>query len=165
MSADQDYVQGLRILDNALWRIAHHSDCEYGDVKDRPKPCNCPRCIALSALEAAKSWRFHGALSERVHNGQGVREEKMHRSWVKCASSQGPDHLLSQILQESQAPSARDWYVATSVIQWLATNVGMAVLEGAGFAYQQWEQDRASRELSLRDQAREDAAHKSEAAP
>jgi hypothetical protein len=42
------------------------------------------------------------------------------------------------------------------VIQWLATNVGMTVLEGAGFSYQQWEQDMADGELFQRRQERED---------
>jgi hypothetical protein len=60
-----------------------------------------------------------------------------------ATSNRDPDHLLSQILKDDHIPSARDWYVATSVIQWLATNVGMTVLEAAGFKYQQWEQDSA----------------------
>jgi len=59
----------------------------------------------------------------------------------------------------------RDWYVATSVIQWLATNVGMTVLEAAGFKYQQWTQDMADGELFKRRQEREDNANKSEAKP
>jgi len=77
----------------------------------------------------------------------------MHAAWQKLASqNHDPDTLLSQILKEDQAPSARDWYVATSLIQWLATNVGMTVLEAAGFKYQQWEQDRADGELFRRRQ-------------
>lgn len=162
MSTDQD--QGLRILDNALWRISRErGDCYYTDYadRDRPKPCDCPRCVAISALEAAKNWRFHGALFERTLSGHWPREAKMHAAWMKLASGNGqagrdPDLLLSQILKEDQAPSARDWYVATSVIQWLATNVGMTVLEAAGFKYQQWEQDRADGELFQRRLKRED---------
>jgi hypothetical protein len=52
MSSDQE--QGLRILDNALWRIAYRSDCEYSAVPagSPRKPCDCPHCIAQSALEA-----------------------------------------------------------------------------------------------------------------
>lgn len=155
MSADQE--QGLRILDNALWRIAHCGDCDYYDEQDRPKPCDCSRCSALAALEAAKNWRFHGALFERIHSGHWPREDKMHAAWMKLATSHsgGSDHLLSQILKEDPAPSARDWYVATSVIQWLATSVGMTVLERAGFLYQQHEQDRADAELFRRRQERE----------
>jgi hypothetical protein len=75
----------------------------------------------------------------------------MHAAWEKLAGG-SPDHLLSNILREEKTPSARDWYVATSVIQWLATNVGMTVLEAAGFSYQQWEQDRADGELFRRRQ-------------
>lgn len=169
MSNDQE--QGLRILDNALWRIAHRGDCEYYDVNDKPRPCDCPRCVAHAALEAAKNWRFHGALYERVHSGHWPRETKMHAAWMRLATAgrEDPDHLLSQILKDdrgpdSRGPSARDWYVATSVIQWLATNVGMTVLEAAGFKYQQHEQDRADYELFKRRQEREDNAVKREEA-
>ena len=158
MSSDQE--QGLRVLDNALWRIAHRGDCDYYGEKNRPTPCGCPRCVALAALEASKNWRFHGALYERTKSGHWPRETKMHAAWMKLASGSGqggrdPDHLLSQILKDDHVPSARDWYVATSVIQWLATNVGMTVLEAAGFKYDQWEQDRADAELFKRRQERE----------
>ena len=148
----------------AAQRIAHRGDCEYYDAHERPKPCDCPRCVAISALESAKNWRFHGALYERTQKSDlWPREVKMHAAWMKLASGSGragndPDHLLSQILKDDGAPSARDWYVATSVIQWLATNVGMTVLEAAGFKYQQWDQDRADCELFQRRQDREAGA-------
>ena len=155
MSSDQD--QGLRILDNALWRIAHRGECEYYDEKSQPKPCDCPRCVAIAALESAKNWRFHGALYERTQRGHWPRESKMHAAWMKLATAgrEDPDHLLSQILKDDRSPSARDWYVATSVIQWLATNVGMTILEAAGFKYEQWDQDRADGELFKRRQERD----------
>ena len=155
MSNDQE--QALRILDNALWRIGRRGDCDYeGDEKNRPKPCDCPKCIAIAALEAAKNWRFHGAHYERTQKDHWPREAKMHAAWMKLATSnRDPDDLLSKILKDDQIPSARDWYVATAVIQWLATNVGMTVLEGAGFTYQQWEQDRADGELFKRRQERD----------
>jgi hypothetical protein len=157
MSEDRD--QGLRILDNALWRIAHRGDCEYYDCGDasRPKPCDCPRCVAVAALEAAKNWRFHGAHHDRTQKGHWPREAKMHAAWMKLATAgrEDPDRLLCQILKDEETPSARDWYVATSVIQWLATNVGMTVLEAAGFKYQQWDQDLADGALFQRRQERE----------
>lgn len=156
MSNDQD--KHLRILDNALWRIAHNGDCDYYDDNARPDPCTCARCVAIAALEAAKNWRFHGALWERTRSRHWPREAKMHAAWMKLASGNqgGPDRLLTHILGDERLPTARDWYVATSVIQWLATNVGMTVLEGAGFAYQQWDQDRADEELFRRRQVREE---------
>lgn len=163
MSTDQD--QGLRILDNALWRIAR-GDCDYlHDEKNRPKPCDCSRCIAISALEASKNWRFHGALHDRAQSDAWLREVKMHAAWMKLATSQDPDRLLTQILQDSRSPSARDWYVATSVIQWLATNVGMTVLEAAGFKYQQWDQDMADGKLFERRLEREANDAKRETKP
>lgn len=160
----QDQEQSLRILDNALWRIAHRGDCEYYDEVSRSKPCGCPRCVARAALEAAKNWRFHGAMHERTQSGNWPREAKMHAAWMKLATvgREDPDRLLQQILKDECVPSARDWYVATSVIQWLATNVGMTVLEAAGFSYQQWEQDRADGELFQRRQEREANAVKRE---
>lgn len=164
-AVSQDQEQGLRILDNALWRIAHRGDCDYDDVRDseRPKPCDCPRCTARAALEAAKSWRFHGAYYERVQSGHWPREAKMHAAWMKLATSQDPDHVLSQILKDT-APSARDWYVATSVIQWLSTSVGMTVLEAAGFKYAQWDQDLSTSETFRRRQEYEDDDKKREGA-
>jgi len=158
MSSDTratDQEQGLRILDNALWRIAHQGDCAYEDGDEsRPSLCECPRCLAMAALKAAKNWRFHGALWKRTQSENWPRETKMHAAWMKLATHTGgsPDHLLASILGEDQTPSARDWYVATSVIQWLATNVGMTLLEAAGFSYQQWDQDRADGELFRRRQ-------------
>lgn len=161
-----DQEKGLRILDLALWRIARKGDCDYyDDEKSRPTPCDCARCIAVAALEAAKNWRFHGAHHARIGNSTFPRETKMHAAWMKLASGgggrPGPDHLLSKILnEEGRTPSARDWYVATSVIQWLATNVGMTVLEGAGFKYQQWDQDMATSETFQRRQERENNDNK-----
>jgi hypothetical protein len=155
VSQDQD--QGLRILDNALWRIAHRGDCDYYDEKG-PTPCDCARCVAIAALEAAKNWRFHGSHHARTQSANFPREVKMHAAWMKLANGNqgGPDHLLQKgILNDDRAPSARDWYVATSVIQWLATSVGMTVLEAAGFKYQQWEQDAADGPLFERRLERE----------
>jgi hypothetical protein len=158
-----DQEQGLRILDNALWRIARRGDCEYFDEENGPKPCECPHCVASAALESAKNWRYHGAHYERTQSKHWPREKKMHAAWMKLASGRGqgstnPDQLLAQILKDDHAPSARDWYVATSVIQWLATNVGMTVLEAAGFKYQQWDQDRADDVLFQRRQEHETSA-------
>lgn len=166
MSTDQE--QALRILDNALWRVAHNrGECDYYDnEKSRPTPCDCVRCVAIAALEAAKNWRFHGAHYSRTQHGHWPREAKMQAAWMKIATSnRDPDDVLSRILKDDHAPSARDWYVATSVIQWLATTVGMTVLEAAGFKYQQWEQDMADGDLFKRRQERADETDTSEVKP
>jgi hypothetical protein len=99
MSTDQE--QGLRILDTALWRIAHRGDCEYyDDEKSRPTPCDCAHCIARSALAAAKNWRFHGSHYARTQGGHFPRETKMQAAWMKLATGNqgGPDHLLQKAI-------------------------------------------------------------------
>jgi hypothetical protein len=153
--SDTHLEQQIRILDAALTHIASRAgDCAYeGEpARDRPRPCDCARCVALSAQEATKSWRFHGSHYARAMNPAAwPREAKMHAAW----SNKMDDHLLAKILREHEhdempAPSPRDWYVATSVVQWLATNVGMeSILAQAGFKYVQWEQD-AAREGAFR---------------
>jgi hypothetical protein len=152
----------LRVLDSALWRIAHGSDCDYYDAKDRPSPCDCKICEAKAALAATRDWRYVGSHHARVTSGFNPREAKIHAAWKKLVG----DRELAQILYDGPysggepshfmaAPTTRDWYVATSVVQWLATNVGMTVLEAAGFKYDQWDQDRADVELMRRRAERE----------
>lgn len=142
----------VRLLDNALWHIARRRDCDYLDCpKERPTPCDCPVCTAKSALAAANDWRYIGAMHERVTNGFNPRETKINKAWKELVD----DFKLAAVLDEKTVPSARDWYVATSVVRWLVTNVGMTVLEAAGFKYEQWDQDRADRELMKRRQERE----------
>jgi hypothetical protein len=152
----------VRILDNALWRLAHGRSCDYEYDKDRPSPCNCQVCEAKAALAATRDWRFIGSHHARVTTGFDPRETKIHAAWKKLLD----DRKLGQILYDGPysggepagdvpCPTVRDWYVATSVVQWLATNVGMTVLEAAGFKYDQWDQDRADIDLMRRRQERE----------
>ncbi len=148
----------LRVLDNALWRIAHGRDCEYvDDGQKRPTPCNCQVCEAKAALAATRDWRYIGSHHSRVTSGQWPREAKIHAAWKKLVD----DYKLGLILYDGPysggspenhvpTPSTRDWYVATSVVRWLATNVGMTVLEAAGYKYDQWTQDRADADMLLR---------------
>ena len=152
----------VRVLDNALWRIAHGRDCEYCALATRPSPCDCQVCEAKSALAATRDWRYIGASYERVTSSFWPRETKIHTAWKKLVG----DTKLASILYDGPysggrptcqppVPTTRDWYVATSVVQWLATSVGMTVLEAAGFKYSQWDQDLASAELMKRREARE----------
>ncbi len=147
-------------LDDVLSEFARH-DCY--DYFDDDKPCTCPGCVAKRVLTEVHDWRyggsreepfrrFVGAMAHRITNGWNPRETKIHTQWAKRVSD---DYTLGLILSSDTTnsfnrkidwPSARDWYVATSVVQWLATNVGMSVLEGAGFKYTQWDEDRASYE-------------------
>ncbi len=156
----------VRTLDNALWRLAHGRSCEYTyNEPRRPTPCDCQVCEAKAALAATRDWRYIGSHHARVTNGYNPREAKIHAAWKKLVD----DQKLAQILYDGPysggapshfmaTPSTRDWYVATSVVQWLATNVGMTVLEAAGFKYDQWDQDRADLDLMRRRAEREKEA-------
>jgi len=131
-----------------LERVAM-DECEFLEFpEDKEVPCYCSPCRAVAALRHSTEWRYEGAMNYRVHNGHNPRETRIVMAWKKAID----DHRLSQILDERREsehparPSARDWYVATSVVQWLATNVGMSVLEAAGFKYTKWDEDRESRE-------------------
>lgn len=121
----------------ALRDISRSHDCDYIDQRDKPIPCPCSVCTAKYALTATENWRFIGAKSSRMlHN---PREAKVIDAWSKLMD----DHKLSQILdEEGRTPAPRDWYVASSIIQWLTTNVGSSVLEAAGWKYEQYDKDR-----------------------
>lgn len=117
---------------------------------------------AKQALALTRDWRFIGSHHARVTSGHDPRETKIHAAWKKLLD----DRKLGMILydgpysggspaHEVPCPSVRDWYVATSVVQWLATSVGMTVLEAAGFKYVQYEQDCADADLMKRRQERE----------
>jgi len=152
----------VRILDNALWRLAQGRSCDREGDEDRPLSCSCQVCEAKAALAATRDWRFIGSHHARTTSGHDPRETKIHAAWKKLMD----DRKLGQILYDGPCrggepaegvpcPSTRDWYVATSVVQWLATNIGMTVLEAAGFKYAQWDQDQADHDLMKRRQERE----------
>ena len=159
MTDETPQEKALRLMTLTLRDIAGSHDCDYADAgKDRPRPCPCARCTAAATLamldEGPNNWRYRGAMGDRVRTMP--RERKMIESWRK----QVDDRLLGGILSERgmdsasfqcvAMPSVRDWFVATSVVQWLATNVGMEVLRQAGFEYKGWEADskeRAQKEL------------------
>ncbi len=123
----------------------------YGDcarVLDEPDdlgtPCECPACVARAALEGEEDWRFEGYSPTRRETGP--REAAMNAAWRhyfkraagRANGTSAPvDAILAQILfGEGSGPddvTERDWYVATTIVQWLATNVGECVLLGAGY--------------------------------
>jgi hypothetical protein len=135
-------------------------DC-YGCEPDS----KCEPCQAEEALAAVKAYRYGGSMEEpsrrfvgamdyRVHNDWNPREAKIHRAWVGYMERYGstsPDRTLGMILTDRQPgqpdgvtdwPTPRDWYVATSIVQWLVTNCGSSILEAAGWKYTQWDEDR-----------------------
>ena len=136
---------------------------DYGGEADK---CDCRPCRAVLVLKEVYDWRFggsveqpsrrfEGAMFRRTETGWNPRETKIHRAWTREMGRQDADRYLGAILSNDHQsgngssasidwPTARDWYVATSVVQWLATNCGMAVLEGAGFEYMHYAEDRDS---------------------
>ncbi len=124
-------------------------------------PCGCRPCHVRRVLAEVHDWRFGGsreepsrrfvgAMFERTKDGWWPREAKIHQAWASYLTDRqggNPDLTFGRILSSSERPdwpSARDWYVATSVVQWLATSCGMAVLEAAGFEYAGFDEDRVA---------------------
>lgn len=60
-----------------------------------------------------------------------------------------PDLRLAQVLKTDADVTRRDWYVATSIVQWLATNIGSTIVEAAGYKYMKHHEDRVCREEKL----------------
>ena len=134
-------------------------DCYDYCSEDAP----CTPCRARQVLADVRAWRYGGSMKEpsrrfvgalhyRTSNGWNPREAKIHAAWTKHMETWGSDRTLGNVLTDRSPgqpdgirdwPSARDWYVATSVVQWLATNVGLSILEAAGWSYTQWEEDSA----------------------
>lgn len=144
---NQDIENRLADALLALRHIKNWGTCEYINEpeKDRPVPCACPHCTATRAVDPeASAWRFQGAAPDRLETM--TREADIMRAFRKCMCAQNdPDMKLAGILREIEGeglsryprtiPSPRDWFVASSVVQWLATNVGSAVLSDAGFTW------------------------------
>lgn len=157
MSDHTPYERPLQMLTNALREIAG-SDCwgPTGDERDATEGCDCVPCTARRALIDASDWRFYTTYKQQVRLRFNARERKIREAWKKyleSAGGGGPDYRFAQILWEDTTPSVRDWYVAGCVVQWLATNVGMGVLDEAGFKYGGWDEDRGE------DDAHDDAKH------
>lgn len=121
----------------------------YYEKNDPGEPgvyCSCAFCVAKKALRykgTGYDWRYRGIMHERINYNAG--EARM----VKAASHALDDRTLALILYGDRFntwPTARDWFVAMSIIQWLATNIGSSVLENAGYKYTKYKEDRGLRE-------------------
>lgn len=138
----------LQRLEQALRHVVERNECHDMDVFNRKEPCgHCSHCVARAALEdkvPTFDWRLRGALHSRVLDGHHPRECRIMHAFAEYLDGSGTtaDHKLGQILDRSYAPTALEWYVASTMVQWLATNVGMSVLEQAGFKYTRWEEDK-----------------------
>lgn len=151
MDRERQIEVSLSTMMLALREIARRHDCEYLDVREeeRPRPCPCPRCIAEAALDQVDgSWRYLGARPGRLKTD--VRERRIVEAWMEQVKDRELGLILSEKNEEAIHPSSRDWYVATSVVQWLVTNVGREVLRKAGWSYNLDEADRKEREAKER---------------
>jgi hypothetical protein len=136
MSSDHQKLElAIQSMRHALRDIANYGECLHSEHHGDPG-CTCPVCVAKKALAIDREieWRFVSHLDYR--RATMPRERDIVEAWkayLKTPRPIRPDLVMSQIIGDE--PSVRDWYVATSVIQWLATNCGMSVLEAAGFKY------------------------------
>ena len=144
MSDESKIEMAMQAMRLALRVIAGYADCLHDEGKGPPDSCQCPVCVARRALstEMALDWRFVSYLDYR--RSTMPRERDLVEAWKAYlhqdrGGGTRVDQVMSQIIGEH--PTARDWYVATSVIQWLGTNCGLTVLESAGFKYD-WDRTR-----------------------
>lgn len=127
----------LQAMQHALRSIVAYGDCQHDDGRGPPPNCTCPICVARGALrtEEALDWRYQGHLAYRCNTHP--REARIIAAWKaylqRKPGSGSPDTTLSGIIGDD--PTPRDWYIATTIVQWLATNCGMSVLDAAGFKY------------------------------
>lgn len=136
----EELRERLNVLESAMKHIIRRSECDRWDEDDTGR-CNCAQCEAKRALATTGSkydWRYRGSFHRRIH--YHPREARM----IRAVADNLGDGELSNVLfgERGSLVTARDWYVAVSIMQWLATNVGMEVLACAGFKYQRWEEDR-----------------------
>ncbi len=139
------YHRSFVAMRNALRSILfHNGDCyRYDAPLQADRLCECPVCIAKAALESEEDWRFMGHSPERrasMPRELAIVEAWKHyfkRSGGKANGTSSPlDGMLAQILgTNADSISERDWYVATTIVQWLATGVGQCVLFDAGYAH------------------------------
>lgn len=162
---DQTIEATFASMVDALRAIVHRgSDCDYDLEHERPRPCPCVRCTALHALRLVEDWRYMGARWDRTQTSFNPREAALAAAWKRHFTLIGGGHAdfrLHQILADSEyevehgdRPSPRDWYVASSVVQWLATNVGSSILEQAGWSYRHYDSDRRAMDVARHDRDR-----------
>lgn len=126
----------MSAMAQALRTIAGYGDCMHRDhpAEDEP-PCGCPVCIAKNALAIEADWRFISNHENRqAHNPREAAIMAAWRRYMRGLGSGTPDFKLAQILG-FESVTVRDWLVASTLIQWMTTNVGSALLTETGYHY------------------------------
>lgn len=143
----------LATMVQALRYIASH-DCDLapdgGPCPPTDNPCSS--CSARRALSVSNDWRYVGNRPERLHGNSPTarRERDIVAPWkhyMTSIATNPPDIKLAEILG-FPGVTVHDWFVCTTLVQWLATNVGMCVLDEAGFKYQ-WDKSAHDANISV----------------
>jgi hypothetical protein len=133
---EQTITRRLAAADMALRIIANYGDCMHEMHPDEDEPvCMCPVCVAKRTLETETEWRYMGNHESR--RNFNPREAAIADSWRRYFKGVGgppPDKKLANILGVDDV-TPRDWLVATTLVQWMTTNVGSALLYEAGYRY------------------------------
>lgn len=133
---DEIISRRLAAADLALRAIANYADCMNQDYPDPEQPiCQCPVCIAKRTLASESEWRYVGNHeSRRSHNPREAAIADAWRRYMKGPCSGTPDHKLASILGIDKV-TPHDWLIATTLVQWMATNIGSCLLYEAGYHY------------------------------
>jgi hypothetical protein len=133
---EQSIQRRMGAMDMALRIIADYGDCMHEMHPDPDEPiCQCPVCVAKRALETENEWRYAGNHeSRRAHNPREAAIADAWRRYMKGAGTAAPDKKLASILGFDEV-TAHDWLVASTLVQWMVTNVGSSLLHEAGYRY------------------------------
>lgn len=147
---------------DTLETIARFHACDFYD-RDEDDDCTCAGCQAKFVLKQIGPWRQNIA-KDRVgvedvdpvdtsQRGAGAYPDRLYwhareRRLVGAFLGSVNQVRLGQILNRD--PSIQDWDAILSVIRWVGTNVGSAVLETAGWRYNKYHEDREE-DLQSRD--------------
>lgn len=90
--------------------------------------------------------RRFSAGAGRLESGFSPREQRLLDAFLDAVDDQMLTRIINGFTMSRQpllVAKRRDLWVAASVVQWLATNVGHSVLRQAGWEYTKWDEDRA----------------------
>lgn len=132
-------VERVQRLESGLEFLRDRVSSCIDDGYQSDSPCgHCDYCTVNRLLkpEPYFEWRYRGYMHARIEHNP--RERRI----IHAFAERVKDEEFQLIMGTGNPVNARDWLVASTIVQWLATNVGMGVLEQAGFEYKRFEEDR-----------------------